>query len=89
MDARHYRVSGKVQGVFYRASAQARARELGLDGWVRNCPDGSVELLASGPAEALAQLENWLWQGPQRARVTAVEVTPAPLAPPSGFEVRR
>lgn len=87
--ARHYRVSGKVQGVFYRASTQARAQALGLNGWVRNCPDGSVELLASGAAEALEQLEDWLWQGPERARVTAVEATRVSFEPLSGFEVRR
>lgn len=87
--ARHYRVTGRVQGVFYRASTQARAQALGLNGWVRNCPDGSVELLASGAEQALEQLEGWLWQGPERARVTAVEVTPVPIEPTSGFEVRR
>ncbi|MFO7552288.1 MAG: acylphosphatase [Haliea sp.] len=87
--ARHFRVSGKVQGVFFRASTQARAQALGLNGWVRNSPDGSVELLANGTAEALQQLEDWLWQGPDRARVTAVEATPAPLQPHAGFAIRR
>lgn len=88
-ETRHYRVIGKVQGVFYRASTQARAQELGLGGWVSNCPDGSVELQASGDPQALDLLENWLWRGPERARVDAVEVTPVAAEPAAGFEVRR
>ncbi len=88
-ESRYFRVTGRVQGVFYRASTQARAQELGLSGWVRNCPDGSVELEASGDAEALQQLEAWLWQGPERAQVSAVEVAAVTGAPTMGFEVRR
>ncbi|MCB1674766.1 MAG: acylphosphatase [Halioglobus sp.] len=87
--SRFFRVTGQVQGVFYRASTRARAQELDLTGWVRNCSDGSVELEASGDAEALRQLEAWLWQGPERARVTAVEVAAGTGEPVSGFEVRR
>ena len=67
-------VSGRVQGVFYRASTESEARRLGLVGWVRNCPDGTVELLACGDEEKLRQLERWLWDGPQFADVTTVEV---------------
>lgn len=88
-ESRYFRVTGRVQGVFYRASTQARAQELGLTGWVRNCPDGSVELEASGDAEALRQLEDWLWQGPERAQVSAVEVARGSGEPASSFEVRR
>jgi acylphosphatase len=65
-------VSGGVQGVFYRASARARALELGIAGHARNRPDGSVEVLANGPAQALDELERWLRQGPPAARVDAV-----------------
>ena len=69
----HLRVRGRVQGVFYRASAQARAHELGLAGWVRNEPTGSVELLAEGPAAALDQLVAWCRVGPPSAEVETVE----------------
>lgn len=65
-------VRGRVQGVFYRASAQQTARQLGVTGWVRNCDDGSVELLACGVGAQLAALEQWLWEGPPRAQVTEV-----------------
>lgn len=72
--ARHYLISGKVQGVYYRLSAQARARELGLVGWVRNLVDGRVEALAMGESQSLEAFERWLWQGPERARVEAVDI---------------
>ena len=68
------RVRGRVQGVFYRASTCDRAAELGLVGWVRNCPDGSVELEAEGPGEKVEQLITWCRSGPPGARVTGVEV---------------
>lgn len=62
-------VAGRVQGVGYRASAAAQARELKLTGWVRNRADGSVHLIACGDDAALAKLERWLWQGPPGAAV--------------------
>jgi acylphosphatase len=66
-------VSGRVQGVFYRASACDKARELGVTGWARNLPDGRVEVLACGEEAAVAALRAWLAEGPPLARVTAVE----------------
>ena len=69
---RRYHVSGKVQGVYYRASAREAARGLGLSGWVRNLPDGRVEAVAAGSPAALAEFERWLAQGPPRAEVSAV-----------------
>jgi acylphosphatase len=69
---RHFLVAGHVQGVFYRATTQATARRLGLTGWVRNHPDGNVELIACGDETKLMELENWLWQGPRHARVAQV-----------------
>lgn len=66
-------VRGRVQGVFYRAWTQQTARSLGLKGWVRNLPDGSVELLAQGAAEPLRELLRLCREGPPAARVTAVE----------------
>ena len=67
-----FRVSGKVQGVFYRASTREQAMALGLTGYAKNLPDGAVEVLACGDAEAVAALERWLWEGPPAARVEEV-----------------
>ena len=74
MICRRYLVSGRVQGVFYRASAQRYAQSRGLTGWVRNLRDGRVELLACGEASVLAELEKWLDIGPEYAKVTNIEV---------------
>lgn len=84
-------VSGRVQGVFYRASAQARAQELGLRGWVRNRSDGTVEGLASSPdAAALESFREWLGRGPPRAQVQSLDWTPVDEPfDATGFEVRR
>jgi acylphosphatase len=71
---RRYLVSGKVQGVFFRASTARVAAQLQLRGWAKNLADGRVEVLALGSPEAVGQLEAWLHQGPPRARVDAVEV---------------
>ncbi len=67
--ARRWFVSGKVQGVFFRASTARQAEQLGLRGYARNLPDGRVEVLATGEEAALATLADWLRQGPPRARV--------------------
>ena len=82
-------VAGRVQGVFYRASTceEARARE--LVGWVRNLPDGRVELEAQGPAAAVDDLIAWCRRGPDAARVDALEVEPVALQDDRRFEVRR
>ena len=85
----HYRVRGRVQGVFYRASTEARARQLGLTGWVRNDENGDVELIACGAMQALQEFEKWLWQGPDNAHVNDVRATPAPAQIFARFEVRR
>ena len=68
------RVTGRVQGVFYRASTCDRAAELGVVGWVRNRADGSVELEAEGPREQVEQLIAWCRTGPPGARVAGVDV---------------
>lgn len=65
-------MTGGVQGVYFRASTVDRARALGIRGWVRNCADGSVEVVASGSDEALAELVRWLWTGPPAAAVASV-----------------
>ncbi|WP_428263598.1 acylphosphatase [Haliangium sp.] len=86
----HLRVTGRVQGVFYRATTQERAQSLGLTGWVSNKPDGSVELEAQGPKAKLDALAAWCRRGPPNARVDAVAVTPIALVPDErGFQIRR
>lgn len=71
-------VAGRVQGVFYRASAAQRARELGVRGYARNTADGRVEVLACGDAPAVQQFVEWLWIGSAASKVTAVQVADAP-----------
>jgi acylphosphatase len=72
MATARFLVSGRVQGVFYRASTRNEAVRLGLAGSARNLDDGRVEVIASGPDEALSALERWLRQGPPSARVDNV-----------------
>lgn len=76
--ARRYRVTGRVQGVGFRAATSGKARELGLSGWVGNCPDGAVELVAAGPENAMVSLRTWLNHGPSMARVDGIHETDAP-----------
>lgn len=74
MIARRCYVSGRVQGVCYRASARQRAELLGVTGYARNLADGRVEVLACGEATAVEALCAWLWDGPPAASVTQVLV---------------
>lgn len=81
-------VRGRVQGVFFRASAQREAARLGLVGWVRNLADGSVEILAEGERAPLERLIAWAQQGPEDARVDEVETRwGAPQGECAGFMV--
>ena len=66
-------VKGRVQGVFFRASAQREARRLGLCGWVKNRTDNAVEILAEGEEDAIRDLYGWAQKGPSAARVDRVE----------------
>ncbi len=75
----HAKVTGRVQGVFYRASTMDTARALGLTGWVKNMMDGSVELEAQGPDDKVEKLIIWLNEGPPHARVEHVHVTDIPI----------
>ena len=89
MPVRYFRIQGRVQGVGYRAFTLRQARSLGLSGFVRNLPDGSVEAVAGGEAGELAELESRLRQGPAGARVDSVDVrdgTPDPG--PGPFRIR-
>lgn len=73
MAAARFIVSGRVQGVWFRASARDQAVPLGLRGYARNLPDGNVEVLAVGDEAAIDELAAWLRQGPPRARVDDLE----------------
>jgi acylphosphatase len=84
----HAVISGRVQGVFFRAEARARARSLGLAGWVRNLADGNVEAVFEGPEEHVASMLRWCEQGPPGARVEAVDVTWEQPAGDTAFDVR-
>jgi acylphosphatase len=83
------RVTGLVQGEFYRASTAARAEELGLSGWVRNTSDGAVELEAEGPQDRVESLVAWCRQGPPAARVRDVATEWLAATGDRGFRVRR
>ena len=87
--ARHVRVIGHVQGVFYRVWAQGQARELGVSGWVRNAADGAVEAFLNGDEDCVARMIERMRRGPANARVDEVEVADAEAIELSHrFEVR-
>jgi acylphosphatase len=81
------RIEGRVQGVYYRAWTNDTARALGLDGWVKNAGDGSVEAVFSGPPAAVEEMLKRCADGPRDAKVTAVTIIDEGGAPPSGFKV--
>lgn len=74
-------VGGRVQGVFYRATAAQRARELGVRGYAKNLPDGRVEVLAVGDADVVNTFIEWLWTGSSASKVTSVDATDIALQP--------
>ncbi len=74
------KIYGRVQGVNFRYAARQRASALGLNGWVRNCPDGSVELLATGDPDAVNRLIKWSQHGPSGASVDRVDIEEEPSA---------
>jgi acylphosphatase len=82
------RVRGRVQGVFFRAETRERARSLGVDGWVTNAPDGSVEAVLEGDRERVESLVRWCGRGPSLAEVEDVEVTWEEPRGEAGFAVR-
>ncbi len=87
---RRYVVAGRVQGVGFRWFVHRHAARLRLSGWAQNLADGRVEIVASGPDEAIEELETLLRQGPTRADVTTLEITDLPPAAVgrSGFDIR-
>ncbi len=78
-------VGGRVQGVFFRASAREKAQRLGLTGYARNLQDGRVEVLVCGDRDAVAKLRDWLRNGPPLADVTGVACEPLPYQSFPGF----
>jgi len=88
MPSYRYLVSGRVQGVGYRYFVMRQAQALGVSGFARNLPDGSVEVLAEGPEEALASLETSLRDGPAFASVTAVAKASVGPRGGQGFHIR-
>ena len=76
MSAARFLVAGRVQGVWFRAATRERALALRLQGFARNLADGGVEVVATGDAAAIDELEQWLWQGPPLAKVSKVERQP-------------
>ncbi len=82
MSCMRCRVTGRVQGVFFRQSTRERARALGLVGHALNRSDGSVEVLACGPDAALAELREWLGEGPRMAVVSDLDCQPAEAPEP-------
>ena len=89
MTGRRYLLSGMVQGVGFRRFVARHAEQLGVSGFVRNRPDGLVEVEAAGPADRLADLEQLLWKGPRFSNVTKVESVETSLASNSltGFRI--
>jgi acylphosphatase len=78
---RKYLVDGRVQGVYYRATAQRYARELRISGYAQNLPDGRVEVLACGTAAAIDEFVKRLWSGSSASKVSAVEIAHCTVAP--------
>ncbi|NKI19022.1 acylphosphatase [Spongiibacter sp. KMU-166] len=73
MKSLHLRITGRVQGVWYRRWTATTARKLGVNGWVRNRSDGSVEAVFSGPEDKVDELLARCWQGPENAHVEHIE----------------
>lgn len=85
----HVRISGQVQGVFFRDSTRQKAEDLGLAGWVKNLPDGGVEAVFEGPPERVREMVSWCEEGPRQASVENVDTDfEGSGGDLEGFEVR-
>ncbi|GAA4748391.1 acylphosphatase [Flavisolibacter ginsenosidimutans] len=85
----HLVIKGKVQGVFFRATAKDVAKALDLKGWVKNTPEGDVEVLATGDEDAIRQFIEWSKRGPDKALVSSVAVTSLNEKPFNDFRIIR
>ncbi len=85
---KHLFVSGRVQGVTFRASTRRKARQLGVNGWVKNIPDGRVEAVFEGEEESVEEIVDWCHRGPGPADVDEVEKTEEDPKGVEGFEIR-
>jgi acylphosphatase len=85
----HLIIKGKVQGVYYRASAKDVARDIGVTGWVKNMPDGNVEVIVSGSEERVEKFIEWCRKGPKNAEVTEVIVNDSKEKPLTDFRIIR
>ena len=81
-------IRGRVQGVFFRAETRDRARSLGLSGWVRNVPDGTVEAVFEGDRERIESILGWCRQGPSLAQVDEVQIEWLEPTNEEGFAAR-
>ncbi|HEX6710725.1 MAG TPA: acylphosphatase [Rubrobacter sp.] len=89
LERAHVRVSGQVQGVFFRDSTREKAEVLGLAGWVRNLPDGQVEAVFEGPSQEVREMVRWCEEGPRHASVENVDTDfESAGGDLEGFEVR-
>jgi acylphosphatase len=83
----HVRIRGSVQGVFFRAEARTRAESLGLGGWIRNCPDGTVEAVFEGEPQRVETMVEWCRRGPSGAYVESVDAAEEEPVGERGFRV--
>ncbi len=88
MTRRRVIVRGRVQGVFFRDTTRRRAEAVGVAGWIRNAPDGTVEAVFEGEPPAVEEMVEFCRRGPGRAEVSSVEVTDEEPEGLSGFEIR-
>lgn len=89
MQTLHIIVKGKVQGVFFRASAREAAMALALTGWVKNTSDGAVEISVTGNSESLQSFLQWCHEGPPKAVVQSVITEPEAFQSYEGFQIKR
>ena len=82
-------IDGRVQGVFYRASAYDMAQQIGVKGWVRNLSDGRVEALIQGEQDRVEKMLDWFWQGPGNSRVSSVQCYDEQVIVIDGFSITR
>ncbi len=85
----HLLISGKVQGVFFRAEAKTMAEKFAITGWIKNTPDENVEALITGESAHVDKFVNWCKTGPERAKVKNVQVSESPFTRFEKFEVIR